>query len=102
MLTAGTAPTSRSHSSGGFELKQEMDIFKELLRKQFETAEAKVKELKETNCKKIRACNDQNLLLKELRKAYGSKNSTFQSFLSEVSSSPNTTKYTTKYSFPKT
>ena len=100
LLTAGTAPTPRSHTSGGFELKQEMDIFKELLRKQFETAEAKVKELKETNCKKITACNDQNLLLKELMKAYGSKNSTFQSFLSELSSSPNKTKYTTKYSFP--
>ena len=102
LLTVGGAPTSRPHTPEGFELNQEMDIFKQLLRKQFKTAEAKVKELKETNCKKIRACNNQNLLFTELIKAYGSKNSTFQSLLSEVFPSPNTTKDSTKSSFLKT
>lgn len=102
LLTAGTAPTPRSHTSGGFELKQEMDIFKELLRKQFKIAEVKVKELKETDCKKIKTCNNQKLLFTELMKAYGRNNGTFQSFLSKISTSLNTTKDSTKSNFLKT
>ena len=102
LLTAGTVPTSRPHTPEGFELNQEMDIFKELLRKQFKTAEVKVKELKETDCKKIRTCNNQKLLFTELMKAYGRNNGTFQSFLSKISPSLNTTKDSTKSNFLKT
>ena len=103
LFVSGTAPILQLHTPGGFELNKEMDIFKELLQNQFETAEAEVKELKlkETNCKNVRACNNQNLLFKELMKAYRSKNSTFQNFLSKVSPSRNTTKDSKKSSFLK-
>ena len=102
LLTVATAPTSRPDARGGFDLNQEMDKFKDLLRKQFETAEAKVKELKQIKCKKIKACNNQKILFKELMNARGSKISTFPNFLSMLSPSPNTTKDSTKSSFLKT
>lgn len=102
LLTVATAPTSRPHNTGGFDLNQEMDIFKELLQKQFATAKAKVKELKQTTCKEIKTCNNQILLFKELLKAHGNKNSTFPNLLSMVSPSPNTPKSSTKSSFLKT
>ena len=90
LLAVGTAPTLLPNISEVYELKHEMNIFRELLRKQFATAEEEVKALKRKNCKKKREYNNQKDLFKALTETRGSKNTAFKSLLFKVPASPNT------------
>ena len=86
LLAVGTAPTLLPNISEVYELKHEMNIFREL----FATAEEKVKALKRKNCKKKREYNNQKDLFKALTETRGSKNTTFKGLLFKVPASPNT------------
>ena len=100
LLAVGTAPTLLPNISEVYELKYEMNIFRELLRKQLATAEEEVKALKRKNCKKKREYNNQKDLFKALTetrgsktrgsKTCGSKNTAFKGLLFKVPASPNT------------
>ena len=74
----------------GFDLKKEMNVFKELLRKQLETAKVKVETAKLKECEEIKDCINQKNLLKELKESIGGVNSTMESLFSETTATPAT------------
>ena len=82
-----TAPTLPPHVKG-FDLKKEMDLFKDLLRKQFEKAKVKVETAKLKECEEIKDCINQKSLLKELKESIGSVNTTMGSLLSKTTKTP--------------
>ena len=90
LLAAHTAPTKHPSIPEGFDLNQEMTIFKELLRKEFAAAKEKVKKLKEKKCENIEDCINQSNLLKELKETYGNKNPTLESLFSKATAFPTT------------
>ena len=90
LLAAQTAPTEHPSISEGFDLNQEMNIFKELLRKEFAAAKENVKKLKEKKCENIEDCINQSNLLKELKETYGNKNPTLESLFSKATAFPTT------------
>ena len=67
-----------------------MNIFKELLRKEFAAAKEKVKKVKEMKCENIEDCINQSNLLKELKETYGNKNPTLESLFSKATAFPTT------------
>ena len=90
LLAAQTAPTEHPSISEGFDLNQEMNIFEELLRKEFAAAKQKVKKLKEKKCENIEDCINQSNLLKELKETHEYKNPTLESLFIKVTASPTT------------
>ena len=70
MPVVATAPTLPSNVKG-FDLNKEMDLFKDLLRKQFEKAKMKVETTKLKECEEIKDCINQKSLLKELKESIG-------------------------------
>ena len=90
LLAAHTAPTKHPSIPKGFDLNQEMNIFKELLHKEFAAAKEKVKKLKEKKCENIEDCINQSNLLKELKETHGNKNPTLESLFAKATAFPTT------------
>ena len=91
LVAAATAPTLLPYVPEGFDLDKEMDVFKDLLHKQFEAAKGKVETLKQKKCTKIEDCINQKKLLKELRQTLGGCNATMENVFSKSTASPTTT-----------
>ena len=90
LLAVQTAPTALPSISEGFDLNQEMNIFKELLRKELAVAKEKVKKLKEKKCENIEDCINQRNLLKELKETHEDKNPTLENLFTKVAATPTT------------
>ena len=84
-----TAPTLPSNVKG-FDLNKEMDVFKDLLRKQFEKAKMKVETAKLKECEEKKDCINQKSLLKELKESIGGVNTTMESLSSKSTKTPAT------------
>ena len=89
MLVVGTAPTLFPKVEG-FDLKKEMGVFKELLRKQLETAKVKVEIAKLKECEEIKDCINQKNLLRELKESIEGVNATMESLFSKTTATPAT------------
>ena len=82
-----TAPTLPPQIKG-FDLNKEMDVFKDLLRKQFETAKMKVETAKLKECEEIKDCVNQKNLLKELKESIEGFNATTESLSYKTTETP--------------
>lgn len=89
LLVVGTAPTLLPNAQG-FDLKIEMDVFKELLRKQLETAKVKVETAKLKECEEIEDCINQKNLLRELKESIEGVNATMESLFAKTTATPAT------------
>ena len=78
-----TAPTLPPLAKG-FDLQKEMDVFKDSLRKQFETARMKVEIAKLKECEEIKDCVNQKNLLKELKDSIEGFNATTENLSSKT------------------
>ena len=90
LLVVASAPTLLPNVKG-FDLKKEMDVFKELLRKQLETAKVKVETAKLKECEEIKDCINQRNLLKELMESIGGVSATMESLFFKTTATPATT-----------
>ena len=89
LAVVATAPTLPPYIKG-FDLKKEMDVFKDLLRKQFETAKVKVETSKLKECEEIKDCVNQKNLLKELKESIEGVNATTESLFPKTTETPTT------------
>ena len=89
LLIVATAPALLPNVEG-FDLKKEMDVFKELLRKQLETAKVKVERAKLKECEEIKDCINQKNLLRELKESIEGVNATMESLFFKTTATPPT------------
>ena len=78
LLAVGTAPTFLPNGES-FDLKKEMDVFKEVLHKQLETAKVKIETARLKECEEIKDCINQKNLLRELKESIEGVNATMDS-----------------------
>ena len=90
LVAVATAPTLLPYVPEGFDLNKEMNVFKNLLHKQFEAAKEKVEKMKQQKCTKIEDCINQKNLLKELRETLGGCNATMENIFSKSTAFPTT------------
>ena len=90
LVAVATAPTLLPYVPEGFDLNKEMNVFKNLLHKQFEAAKEKVEKIKQQKCTKIEDCINQKNLLKELRETLGGCNAILENIFSKSTAFPTT------------
>ena len=89
LLAVGTALTLFPNVEG-FDLKKEMDVFKELLHKQLETAKVKIEIAKLKEFEELKDCINQKNLLRELQESTEGVNATMESLFSKTTATPAT------------
>ena len=87
LVAAASAPTLLPYIPEGYDVEEEMNIFKGLLHKQFKAANEKVEKLKHKKCEMVKECITQQKLIEELKQSLGICNATMKSFFSKINAS---------------
>ena len=90
MVAAASAPTLLPYIPEGYDVDEEMSIFRGLLHRQFKAANEKVEKLKHKKCEMVKECIAQQKLIEELKQSLGICNATMESFFSKINTTSST------------